>query len=85
MKSPDRWRTGIPPSAENGSKGPGLAISRYGKPTIEVAPTTFHTVSEEKFSEVRIYILHIPAPISDRAEDDRLPHPATGGAQEPSM
>jgi hypothetical protein len=52
MKTPDR-RRGTPPSAENGPTGLYFGVSCYRRPTIGASsPTTFHTVSEGRFSEV---------------------------------
>src|SRR5215213_9910289 len=45
MKTPDRHRTGTPPSAENSLRGLYLGVSCYRRPTIGASPTTFHTVS----------------------------------------
>src|SRR5215216_1346173 len=49
LKSPDKYRTSILSSAENGSTGLYLGVSRYRRPTIEASPTTFQTVSEDEF------------------------------------
>jgi len=57
MKTPDRRRTGTPPSAENSLRGLYLGVSCYRRPTIGASPTTFHTVSEGEFSEVRMFRL----------------------------
>src|SRR5215207_1036203 len=54
MKTPDRCRTGTPPSAENGPTGLYFGVSCYRRPTIRASPTTFHTVSEGKFCEVEL-------------------------------
>jgi hypothetical protein len=35
MKSPERWRTGVPPGGKNGSKESSLDVSRYRRPIIE--------------------------------------------------
>src|SRR5215212_6534918 len=45
LKSPDRYRTSILPSAENGSTGLYLGAARYRRATIEASPATFQTVS----------------------------------------
>jgi hypothetical protein len=45
MKTPDRCRTGTPPSAENGPTGLYFGVLCYRRPTIGTSPTTFHTVS----------------------------------------
>src|SRR5215208_7927500 len=53
MKTPDRCRSGTPPSAENGLRGLYFGVWCYRRPTIGASPATFHTVSEVEFSEVR--------------------------------
>jgi len=45
VKTPDRSRTGTPPSAENGPTGLYFGVSCYRRPTSRASPTTFHTVS----------------------------------------
>src|SRR5215207_5416237 len=45
LKSPHKYRTSILSSAENGSTGLYLGVSRFRRPTIEASPTTFRTVS----------------------------------------
>src|SRR5215212_9142164 len=45
MKTPDRSRTGTPPSAENGLRGLYFGVWCNRRPTIGASPTTFHTVS----------------------------------------
>jgi hypothetical protein len=52
MKTPDRRRSGSPPSAENSLRGLYFGVWCYPRPTIGASPTTFHTVSEGGFSEV---------------------------------
>src|SRR5215212_3024991 len=59
MKTPDRCRTGTPPSAEYGPTGLYFGVSCYRRPTIRASPTTFHTVSEGGFCEVRIEYLRL--------------------------
>src|SRR5215208_722671 len=54
MKTPDRCRSGTPPSAENGLRGFYFGVWCYRRPTIGASPATFHTVSEGEFSEVRV-------------------------------
>jgi hypothetical protein len=54
MKTPDRCRSGTPPSAESGLRGLYFGVSCYRKPTIGASPTTVHTVSEGEFREVRL-------------------------------
>jgi hypothetical protein len=54
MKSPEKDLTGTLPSAENGSTGLHFGVSHYRGTSLKGPPTTFHTVSEEEFSEVRI-------------------------------
>src|SRR5215211_1891895 len=53
MKTPERHRTGTPPSAQNGLRGLYFGVWCYRRATIGASPTTFHTVSEGEFSEVR--------------------------------
>jgi nucleotide-binding universal stress UspA family protein len=43
LKSPDMYRTGTLPNAENGSTGLYFGVSRYSRPTIEASPTPFQT------------------------------------------
>src|SRR5215211_4126807 len=45
MKTPDRCRSGTPPSAENGLRGLYFGVWCYRRPTIGASPATFHTVS----------------------------------------
>jgi hypothetical protein len=45
MKTPDRRRSGSPPSAENGHRGLYFGVWCYRRSTMEASPTTFHTVS----------------------------------------
>jgi hypothetical protein len=45
MKTPDRRRTGVPPSAENGLRGLYFGVWCNRRATIGASPTTFHTVS----------------------------------------
>jgi hypothetical protein len=45
MKTPDRSRTGSPPSAQNGPTELYFSVSCYRGATIRASPTTFHTVS----------------------------------------
>src|SRR5215212_5581161 len=45
MKTPDRRRSGTPPSAKSGLRGLYLGVWCYRRPTIGASPTTFHTVS----------------------------------------
>src|SRR5215213_1486367 len=45
MKTPDRCRSGTPPSAENGLRGFYFGVWCYRRPTIGASPATFHTVS----------------------------------------
>src|SRR5829696_1424952 len=54
MKTPDRCRSGTPPSAENGLRGLYFGVWCYRRPTIGASPATFHTVSEGEFCEVRV-------------------------------
>src|SRR5215208_3551487 len=56
MKTPDRCRSGTPPSAESGLRGLYFGVWCYRRPTIGASPATFHTVSEGEFSEVRAAI-----------------------------
>src|SRR5215208_4216721 len=53
MKTPDRCRSGTPPSAENGLRGLYFGVWCYRRPTIGASPATFHTVSEGEFCELR--------------------------------
>lgn len=53
MKSPERWRIGAPPGAENGSKEPLLTSRATEDPLSRSPRPPFHTVSEGVFSEVR--------------------------------
>src|ERR671920_2112177 len=55
MKTPDRCRTGSQPSAEGGPTELYFGVSYYRRPTIGASPTTFHTVSEREFCELRLY------------------------------
>src|SRR5215208_5344626 len=45
MKTPDRRRSGSPPSAENSLRGLYFSVWCYRRPTIGASPTTFLTVS----------------------------------------
>src|SRR5829696_3900621 len=45
MKTPDRCRSGTPPSAENGLRGLYFGVWCYRRPTIGASPATFHTVA----------------------------------------
>src|SRR5215210_5562363 len=53
MKTPDRRRSGSPLSAENSLTGLQFGVWCYRRPTIGASPTTFHTVSEGEFCEVK--------------------------------
>src|SRR5215211_3550233 len=52
MKTPDRCRSGTPPSAENGLRGLYFGVWCYRRPTIGASPATFHTVSERLYEKV---------------------------------
>src|SRR5215213_7314765 len=51
MKTPDRCRSGTPPSAENGLRGFYFGVWCYRRPTIGASPATFHTVSERLYEK----------------------------------
>src|SRR5215208_7626031 len=53
MKTPNRRRRGTPPSAQNGLRGLYFGVWCYRRATIGASPTTFYTVSEGEFCELR--------------------------------
>ncbi len=87
MKTPDRRRSGSLPSAQNGLRGLYLGVWCYRRPTIGASPTTFHTVSEGRFYELRamtefseVHGIKVPAgpSIWDPARRSHSP-PGSGG------
>ena len=95
MKSPERDLTTTLPSAENGSTGLHFSVSHYRRTSLKGPPTTFHTVSEDEFSELRLLSVlrssHSPGPTPmcvagrDRPEgqaDTAWGHKALGGGED---
>src|SRR5919112_5834130 len=54
-ETPDRRRSGTPPSAQNGLRGHYFGLWCYRRPTIGASPTTFHTASRSSTLAIRLH------------------------------